>query len=52
MILLDDLCTLYTFNLRDQQTKRDRVLKNNKIWKAFAHTCLLCDQDKNQFLLM
>ena len=27
---------LCSFNLRDQQTKRELVLKNNKLWKTFV----------------
>ena len=28
---------LCSFNLRDQQTKRELVLKNNKLWKTFVY---------------
>ena len=32
---------LCTFNLHDQSTKRERVLKNNKLWKTLVYICLL-----------
>ena len=39
---------LCTFNLPDQPTKRERVLKNNKL----VHVCLLFVQDEDQDMLM
>ena len=39
------LCAL---NLRDQLTKRERVVKSNKLWKIFACICLLYTQDESQ----
>ena len=35
---------LCTFNLHDQPTKRERMLKN-KLWKIFEYICLLYIQD-------
>ena len=43
------ICSLY---LRDQPTKRERVLINNKLWKTFVYICLLYVQDENQDMLM
>ena len=43
---------LCTFNLRDQRTKTERVLKNNIIWKTFVYICLLYVEDGNQSKLM
>ena len=43
---------LCTFNLHDQPTKWERVLKNNKLWTAFVYICLLFVQGKNQDMLM
>ena len=39
----DNVCqfALCTFNLCDQPTKRERVLKNNKIWETFIYICIL-----------
>ena len=43
---------LRTFNLRDQPTKRERVLKNTKVWKTFVYICLLYVQNENQHTLI
>ena len=43
---------LCTFSLRDQLTKRQRVWKNSKLWKAFVYICLPSIQDENQDMLM
>ena len=32
---------LCTFNLRDQETKWESVLKNTRLWKIFPYICLL-----------
>ena len=49
----DDIeLALCTFNLRDQQTKRERMLKNNKLWKTFVYICLLYVHDESQDMLM
>ena len=39
---------LCTFNLHDQPTKWQRVLKSNKLWKTFLHICLRFVQNENQ----
>ena len=41
---------LCTFNLRDQRTKRERVL--NIIWKTFVYICLRYVEDRNQSKLI
>ena len=43
---------LCTFNLRDQRKKRERVLKNNIIWKTFVYICLRYVEDGNQSKLI
>ena len=43
---------LYTFNLSYKPTKREPVLKNNKLMKTFVYICLLYVQDENQDMLM
>ena len=43
---------LCTFNLRDQRTKRELVLKNNIIWKTFVYICLRYVEDGNQSKLI
>ena len=43
---------LRTFNLREQPNKRERRLKNNKVWKKLAYICLPYVQDENQDMLM
>ena len=50
----DNVCqfALCTFNLCDQPTKRERVLKNNKIWEAFIYICILYIYDENQNMLI
>ena len=44
--------SLCTFNLCDQPRKRERVLKNNKLWKTSVHICLLYVEDENEDMLM
>ena len=43
---------LRTFNLREQPNKRERMLKNNKVWKKLVYICLPYVQDENQDMLM
>ena len=43
---------LCTFNLHDQSTKRERVLKKQVTFKKFVYICLIFVQDENQEMLM
>ena len=43
-----DMLVLCTFNLPDQPTKRECMLKNNKL----VYVCLLFVQHENQDMLM
>ena len=51
MISFENLhCPL--LNLGDHPIKWEHKLKNNRLWKAFVHICLLFVQDENQDKLM
>ena len=43
------LCAVLTYVVSQQ---RERVLKNNKLWKTFVYIFLLYVQDENQDMLM
>ena len=38
------VCEFALCNSRDQPTKRERVLKNDKLWKAFVNLFNLCSR--------
>ena len=43
---------LFSFNLHDQPTKRERMLKNYKLWKTFVYNFEISVQKENQDMLM